>query len=318
MAERVSVRGEVTGSLYVFSRDLDVTGRVGGTVHAIGERARIDGEVAGDVYHAGEGFVLSGGARIGSDANLLGEEMVVEGSVGRDLYAGGGRVELRGEVVRDLVSPWIDEVILLGDARVGGDVRVHMEAGHEPEIVPGAVVAGGVETTALEAKHRRYLEHYTHGRFYLMHLLTLGAGFVFGVLLHLAAPQIFQVSLYTSRDFFRSLGVGFVVLVVTPFAMLLAALTVVGIPAAVLCLFVYIVALYTAELVVGAWLGRLLWPPADDSTLAFARSFFVGLGLLTVVAHVPFLGPPVGLVALLVGLGLLTHRARTALVPASA
>lgn len=317
-AERVNIRGEVTGSVYVFTRELDVTGRVGGTVHAVDERADVDGTIGGNVYHAGESFALGRDGRVAGDVNVVGEEIAVEGSVGRDLYAAGGRLELQGEVGRDLDSPWIEQAILLSDARVAGDVHLAMEEGREPEIAPGAALGGEVETTALHAAHRRYLDHYTHGMFYVMHLLTLGAAFVFGLLVHLVAPQLFRVSLVTSRDFFRSLGLGFVVLVVTPAAILAAALTVVGIPAAILTLFVYIVALYTAELVVSAWLGRLIWPPSDDSTLAFGRSFFVGLAIITLLTHLPFLGPPVALVALLLGLGLIAHRARAAFVPAAA
>ena len=65
---------------------------------------------------------------------------------------------------------------------------------------------------------------------------------------------------------------------------------------------------------VGAWLGRLLAPPADDSLFEFGKSLAVGLAILTAVSLVPFLGPPVGVVALLLGLGLLSARAREALL----
>ena len=65
---------------------------------------------------------------------------------------------------------------------------------------------------------------------------------------------------------------------------------------------------------VGAWLGRLLAPPADESLFAFGRSFAIGLAIVTAITLVPFLGPPVGFVAMLLGLGLLAERARAALL----
>ena len=66
----------------------------------------------------------------------------------------------------------------------------------------------------------------------------------------------------------------------------------------------------TAEIVVGAWLGRMLWPPLDETLFGFGRSLFAGLTVLTVVGHIPFLGPPVIIVATLIGAGMLYERIR--------
>jgi hypothetical protein len=100
---------------------------------------------------------------------------------------------------------------------------------------------------------------------------------------------------------------------VMPVAMIAAALTIVGIPLAIAALFLYILVLYTADLAVGAWLGRLLVPPADESLFEFGKSLAAGLAILSAVALMPFLGPAAGVVALLLGLGLLAKRGRAAL-----
>ncbi len=143
------------------------------------------------------------------------------------------------------------------------------------------------------------------------------AAFLFGLLLHFLVPAIFEAGVSTSPEFFRSFGYGFLVIIATPVAICLLALTVVGIPVAVLTLFGYVVLFYSAEIVVGAWIGRVLWPPTDESTFAFGRSFFVGLGLLTLAGHVPFLGPPILIVATLIGAGLLFEQARRVALPES-
>jgi cytoskeletal protein CcmA (bactofilin family) len=312
-AERVTVRGEVTGSLYVFCRELDVTGTVGGAIHVIAEAARIEGTIRGGVYVLSENLTLTSTGKALGDVNAIAEEVVLEGSVGRDLYVDGDRLDLRGTVGRHVGSHWLDELLLRDGSRVGGDVDVRLEEGNAIERAPGARVDGEVRAGVVASPREHYLDHYKSWRFYAGHLLWFAAAFVFGLIAYRIGPVVFRGTIATSADLFRALGLGFVVLVVAPVAMIAAALTIVGIPTAIVALFLYIVALYTADLVVGAWLGRLVAPPADASTLAFGRSFAAGLAILSAVSLVPFLGPPVGLVALLLGLGLLTLRAREAL-----
>jgi len=314
MAERVTVRGEVTGSLYVFCRELDVTGTVGGAIHVIAETTRIEGTIRGGVYVLGETLTLTSTARALGDVNAIAEEVVLEGSVGRDLYVDGDRLDLRGAVGRHVGSHWLEEIVLRDGSRVGGDVDVLLEEGRAVERAPGARVDGEVRAGVVASPREHYLDHYKSWRFYAGHLLWFAAAFVFGLIAYRLGPVVFRGTIATSADLFRALGLGFVVLVVAPVAMIAAALTIVGIPAAVTALFLYITALYTADLVVGAWLGQLVAPPADDSLLAFGKSLAAGLAILSAVSLVPFLGPPVGLVAMLLGLGLLTARAREALV----
>ena len=312
-AERVTVRGEVTGSLYVFCRDLEITGRVGGAVHAIAESIRVEGELGGRVYAMGEDFTLSRTGRAKSDVNLFAESAVIEGGVGRDLQVGAERLDLSGEVGRNVHAHWLDELTLRDEAHVRGDVEVRLEEGREVERAPGARVDGEVRAEVRAMPHGSYLDHYKRWRFYAFHLLWFAAAFLFGLVAWWLGPVVFRGDVRTGRELLRALVLGFAVLVTTPVGIIAAALTIVGIPLAVLALFLYLTALYTADLVVGAWLGRLVAAPTDDGLLAFGRSFAIGLAILTVVGLVPFVGPAIGIVAMLLGLGLLTARAREAL-----
>ncbi len=309
-AEHVSVRGEVTGSIYVFCRDLDITGSVGGAVHAIAESSRIEGTIRQPVYVASEDFALTANGRLQSDVHLFVDSGVLEGVVRRDVMAAAERLDLRGEVGRDVQAPWIEEIYLRDSAHIGRDVDVRLEEGRSIERSPGARIDGEVRTSPRGSPREHYLDHYRSWRFYAGHLAWFAAAFVFGLIAYRTGPVIYRGTIATSGDLVRTLAVGFVALIVVPVAIIALALTIVGIPTAIASLFVYIVALYTADLVVGAWLGRMIAPPADDSLFEFGKSLALGLAILSVAAMVPFLGPPVGFVALLLGLGMLFARAR--------
>jgi cytoskeletal protein CcmA (bactofilin family) len=309
-AERIRIAGNVRGSLYVFARRLEITGTVSGAVHAVAEEVRIDGEVVGTVFVLGETFALGSGGRVARDLAVGAEHATLDGMVGRDVIFGGDRLEIAAVVGRHVDARWVESLRLRDGARVAGNVDAHLPEGDEVDRAPGATVSGEVRVLPRESRHERYFAHYAEPAFYLMHALAFVAAFVFGILLYALVPGLFEARVHTSREFFRALGLGFVALVVPPIAILAVALTVIGIPAAVLSLFVYVTALYTAEIVVGTWLGRTLLPPRDDSMYALGRSLLAGLAILVVLEHIPFLGPPISVIALLMGLGLLVERAR--------
>jgi hypothetical protein len=102
------------------------------------------------------------------------------------------------------------------------------------------------------------------------------------------------------------------VLVATPIAIVLLGLTVLGLPVAVLTLFTYVVMIDSAELLVAAWVGRMLLPPHPDDGTSWSRSIFVGLLVLAVAGHVsiPFVGAAIVAVSLLLGTGLFPGAAR--------
>jgi len=309
-AHRVSIGGTVKGNVYALARHLEITGTVEGSVHGAIERLLIDGDVKGSVYAACESLTVTPDGTVGRDLSLVAEEGIVGGPVGRDIVFGGDRLELRAAVGRDVDVRWGERVSLRDGARVAGALDAALAGEDDLDRAPGAQVGGEVTVTPRRGMQEHYLDHYREPGFYLLLALGLVAAFLFGLLLRWLSPSLLEAELHTGAQFFRSLGLGFLVIVATPFAILAVALTVVGLPIAVLALFVYLVALYSGEIAAGAWLGRMLLPPADAGLFAFGRSLFAGLGILTVVGHLPFLGPAVMIVATLLGVGLVYERAR--------
>jgi cytoskeletal protein CcmA (bactofilin family) len=309
-ADRVTVRGTVEGDLYVFAGNVDISGSVAGSAHIVAETGRIGGRVHGSVIWGGDTVSVAAGSRLGRDAGLFGATVLVDGTVGRDLIAAADSVDVRGDVGRNLQVLAAEQVALLETARVGGDVTARLPEGTEVELAPGARVAGAIHTEVLKEHAHGYLEQYRRPGLYVLHAIGLGASFLLGLLLYVLVPRLFASVVPTARAFFRSLGYGFVVALVTPVAILLAALTLVGIPIAVLALFLYLSCLYFAHILVGALVGRALLRPGDASLGSFGRRLLLGLAVVLVATHIPFLGPPVALVVLFFGLGLVVQRGR--------
>jgi cytoskeletal protein CcmA (bactofilin family) len=310
-AERFSLRGTITGNLYIFAREVEIDGTVNGTVMAIGERLNLSGRVDGAVTLLGDRLTITDDARIGRDIALFGEGIEIAGTAARDVTFAGDWIEVRGEIARNLNVLGADRVTLLDGARIDGDVRASL-LGQQIEIeqAPGASVRGEVLVSQKSMLREHYLAHYRHGSFYLMVLVGAAAAFLFGLLIYLLDPRVFEADAPDARGFARSLGIGFVVFLSAPVALLLVGLTVVGIPVAVLGLFILISAIYTSYVIVAGLVGQAVLKPSGPGLGAFAPSLLVGIVILSVVAALPFVGPAVRILAVLFGLGCLFERAR--------
>jgi anti-sigma factor RsiW len=310
-SKRLTVRGEVRGNVIAIARNIELPGAVEGSVHLAGGRTNVSGEVRDNFYAAGEYITLGGSARVGRDAAMLGENGVFEGSVGRDLLAGGRTVELRGSVGRNL-GVWVERLALMDGARVGGDVDALLPPDTEVEIAPGASVAGETRTRVRELPRDRGLARLLEPRFYVWLVLQIAAGFAVGMLLHAFVPGVFGGRLETAGAFFRSLGVGFLAVVAAPVALALIALTIVGIPLALLGAEIYLTSLFLSGILVAALIGGALAHPRGEGWSAFGLTLLAGLAILVVASHIPFLGGLVRIIAVLTGMGLLVDRVHAA------
>ena len=310
-AERVAVRGTVTGNLYVFGGEVEIEGVVQGSVLGVGERLRLGARVDGGTTLAGKRLTVTNGARLGRDAALFGEGVRMEGVAARDVVFAGEWIEVRGEIARDLHVLGADRIALLDGASVGRDVRARLWGRHEEvERAGGASVGGEVRVAQESILREHYLAHYRHPTFYVMLLVGAAAAFLFGLLIYLLDPRLFEADAPDARGFFRSLGIGFVVLLAGPIGVLLVGLTVVGIPVALLGLFILISAVYTSYVLVTGLVGQVVLKPSGPGLAAFAPSLLVGVLIVSAVAALPFVGPAVRIVTVLFGLGCLFERVR--------
>ena len=306
--ERLTIRGRVTGNVFVFAGEIELSGSVGGGLVAVAEELRVAGELGGSLYAGAREVTVAEAGRLHADANLAAENVILEGELARDVACFCETVEVRGSVGRH-VEARAERVQIFGGARVGGDVSAFLPEGESVQVAEGASVVGEARTSPIRDAHG-YLAHWQRPRFYVFFVIQFAAGFLFGLLLYALAPRLFDADVQSAGDFFRTVGWGFLALVATPIAIVLLALTLVGIPVAVLALFAFLAALYAADILVGALVGRALLRP-EPRLGSFGRALLVGYGIVLVGHAIPFLGIAVGVVSALLGLGLAVDRVRT-------
>jgi cytoskeletal protein CcmA (bactofilin family) len=213
LAEQLAVRGEVRGNVFAIAQNLEMSGRVTGSLHVASEQAHVAGEVRGDLYALSENLTLAKPAVLGRDASLAATTAVVEGTISRNVWAWIDWIEVRGSIGGDLDARG-DRVALLDGAHIGGDVDAELPKGQEVETSSGAVVTGELRSAVHRHRGRTRLAQFLKLRFWAFLGVQLSGAFVVGLALHALFPALFRGRLDSSGAFFRSLGIGFLALIV--------------------------------------------------------------------------------------------------------
>jgi hypothetical protein len=226
--------------------------------------------------------------------------VVVEGTVRENLVVFNGRTEIIGTVGEDVVV-FNGRVFIRSGAEIGGDVA----SSQDPEIEDGATIGGDQVNiaTRFDFENLGFAGRVAWWIGYSVSTLVLG------LLVLLLAPRLDAAIVEVMRTRMgASFGFGAATFFLVPIAAILLLITIVGIPLGLFVLLA-LALLYTIGYVAGAHaLGRLIIKPPTSPFLAF----LVGLGILRLVALIPFVGGLGWLLASILGLGVLVVSSRRA------
>lgn len=304
---RVEVRERVDGSAFLSGGSVTVTGPVGRNLYAAGGEVRIEGDVEGRARAAGGKIRVASDVRIGGSAAFAGESIEVDGAVGRGLRAFGDTIVINGSVGGDVE-------VAGGSIRIGPDARidgqVEYRSSRDIEVDPAAQVAGGV--TELQ-QDRRWLRKLGHGAA-IFGGVTISFGIVLiGALMILAMPRFSREAAATIRkEPWQSAGLGVVMLLGVPFAIIVLLVTVIGIPLALLLVFGYVVMILLGYLVAAMFVGdtalERLGREKVESPWWRVLFMFLALVVIAVVKQVPFIGGLAVALLFIAGIGAFTMR----------
>jgi hypothetical protein len=279
-ARRTVVSGIVEGNIYNFSHSLDLDGQLGHSIYALVQSLRVN-----DQGHVGGGMVVAAG------------DVSLEGEVNRSATMFAGSADVSGSIGREL-SMTGDSLTLTNTSRIGGSLSARVRELKNVHIADGAMIVG---TRDIQVRVRR--SHFGRPRFYFYQAIWLAAAMLVGLLGLVLFPGFFRASTHAVGSGWRSLGLGVGVLAGVPVAIVVTAITLIGIPASLMLLVVYLAAIYLAKIWVGAFLGQILLKPAGATKSDWLLGLLVGLLILTIVEFIPYLGGLVRLGVVCLGLG---------------
>jgi len=316
----VRVEGVVNGDLLAFCRNLEVRGNVKGDLVSFAKRTVVSGTVEGRIYNFSQSLDLNGQlghsiygwvqslrvdnrAKVGEGIVVGGGDVSLEGEVKRSATIFAGNVDVSGTIGRDLAMAG-GSLTLTNAARVNGNLSARVRQLKDVHIADGAIVAGKRD---IQVRVRQ--SPFTRPRFYFHQAVWLAATMLVGWLGLALFPGFFQACSRAVGAGWRSLGLGVGVLAGVPIVIIVAAITLVGIPASLMLLAGYLAAIYMAKIWVGAFLGRIILKPSGVTKRDWLLGLLVGVLILTIVGFVPYLGGLVRLAVICLGLGAFAWQA---------
>lgn len=309
--QKVRVAAELTGSAHLAGRWVDVDAPVAGDIYGLGQKITLGAPVAGDVSAAAQRVHLE--AEVSGDVRLVGSEITIDAPVAGNAIVTGESIDFNAAIAGDVVLTSHD-VRFGPDAAIGGTLIIYEEV-EGTVAVPEAVIAADL----IERRGRAVnayapdLFGYTAGdervaaglpakdpkpeplpKRFLSGVLIMG---ILGALLAVIWPEtVAAMRRDVLRRPIRAFVAGFVGLSALIGAVVLLALTVVGLvatplvvlAAALLWALGYVVATYAAGVWTMSWFGG--GEPISNGERAMAAGIgALGVGLLGLVPVVGWL-----------------------------
>ncbi len=311
-ARTVTIGEQIAEDVLAAGRDIVVRGAVDGDVRVAGATIKAEAQIGGDLMAAGHTITVPGETAIGGDVWVAGHDAELLGDIGGNVRAAARNIRLAGDVAGD-VDVAGETVVVTSSARIAGDFTYRGDV--EAVIEPGAEIQGDVVFDRTR-RPREMVGSALAGLGALGLTFFLGL-FLLGALHILVFPEMAAgPARRIGREPLRALGMGVLVLVGCPVAIVLFTISIIGIPVTIVLTASYVAALFIGLLVGAGALGRLgarlIGRDADLSYWTRLASFAAGLFVLIVIGLIPGLGPLVLILATAAGLGALVLQFRSA------
>lgn len=301
-ARRIVVRGTVEGQLVTFSRTVGVDGQVGSGMIGFAQSLEIGrGSITRNLIGFAQDVRTYADGRVGENAVLFGQNLELAGPIERDVLGYASEIDVRSTVGGSLTGHSA-RLAVLPPASIGGDVVAHVPHEDALEIASGATIGGTVSTEIEDAQVPE--ARFTALGFYFGQAVRLAAAFLTGLILLALVPSLRRASIDDGGQALAAAGLGLVTLVAAPIIAVIVAVTVIGLPVAIVGVLVWLVSLYLAKIVLAHFVGRRLFE-ATEQQKHFALALLLGLLLVIVAVNLPFVGGIVNFVLTITGLGML-------------
>lgn len=327
-----SVKGEINsdvlGDLYIAAGFVEIEANIAEDLVVLGGQVEVDADVRGDVRIFGgdvkisgtieEDLVISGGnVTISEDSQILGSVLLsgayfvtIEGDVAGDLVGAVSIFDLSGNIAGDVSISVQEELDLLPGSQIGGNLTYYSIRELE---IPEDIVAGEISHEQLLNKTVgvKNLESSKKEFFIIRGIWGLTTSSLLALLLVIFTPNLLlNVGRIAQKETLNSFGIGLMTLIVGFVAVVILAMTVLGISISLLLLNLLLIAVYFTKIFLAAWLSLyILKEPAKKSKkkAAFRLKYFASIFLMLLLYYglllIPYFGALIRFIGFTIVLG---------------
>jgi len=299
-ANTITINGRLEGDLIAAAKNITVNGEINGNVRLAGNSANLNGAIARNVNFIGNYLSIDKNAKIGWDITSAAANTAVSGLIGGNLYAHGNNLILSGKIGKNLnfegdKSPIIT---LSPEAVIGGNLNYPEKArltAKEGSSVSGKITA---EKQIPDKNKNNYL---------LILIYKILAAIVIGLSIIWPGKNIIlSLGKIVKKQPLSSLAWGLSIFLALPAISFILIFTVIGLPLAVLTVFLWLAGLYLSKIILAVILGKeiskLFYKNKNKERNLFLP-LVIGVLILWPLFSIPSVGWIIAIIAACLGFG---------------
>lgn len=296
---KVTSKATIDGIGFAAGNDLYLEGNATYGMYA-GNMITVSGNVNKDLLLAGNKIIVTADATVGRDVYIAGNQIEIKANLPRDLRVGGSSIDLSGITINGDAYLAAEKIIMNEDTVINGTLTYYDDAkisGLDKATI-GNVVTKAVDKVNIEYgfKERAYA-----------FFVSVFAALITMICLFRFVPKTKEKLDKLDLSFgniAKSICIGLAVLIVLPIVSLMAMITGLLTPLAIIALALYFIAIYMASLLVYYIVGKvisnkLLKKENQNITL------IIGILIVKLFKLIPVIGGYIGALVLFYGLGII-------------
>jgi cytoskeletal protein CcmA (bactofilin family) len=298
-AASTRIDGDVEGDLIIFSHSVTVNGHIKGDIIAFSQELRVNGPVDGNVRAMVQTLQLYGTVARNVLAWAGDVNLDQDAKVNGTLTTGSGHLEVNGQLGRNARIRG-GHLTIGSRAEIAGQATAQLR--QPPDVSSTAKLGSPLDWTITKSGSET---RYSSGRYYVHQVLKWGASFLFGLVLLFVVPGFFFDAVKACGKTAPAIGFGVLFLFAIPIAAVIVCITVVGLGVGISAMMFWLIAIYAAQVLVGAWLGEKILGEGAGAGAALGR-LALGLAILRALGMLPYLGGWISFVVVIWGMGAVT------------
>ena len=299
--QTVDIDSQIEHNVFAAGNNVTISGTIGGNVFAAGNILSINGKIDGDLFLAGAKVIIEKDTELTGTIYAVGGEVKILGKVMGDVNVSGGMVTIGGTITGK-TNITADSTLTIGKTAVIENLKY--QSPKEAIMENGAIVTKQ-EYTPTPKNPQKGIG--TRGKQpfgfpVISFLSSLALAFLLVYLFKKPCRLVLEESI---KNIGSSIGIGFAVLLVSPIALLIIAITLVGGKIALVFGLLYLLFLVLgsafAGLLIGTWMVKLI--KKEEEVPMDWITVLIGVSLFTLLNWLPFVGWFIKFALVLVGFG---------------
>jgi len=305
--ENIEISGPVEGDVIAVGSNVIISSEIKGNLRVIAKTVIIKGKIEKNVTVAGAIVTITPEAEIGRNLILAGSNVEINGKIGKNIYGVAINMSINSEILGSAYLKIDPEgsLILYPQANILGDLEY--TAAKTAEIKSGAKIGLKEKFTEWQIEQKSPLRD----RFNLIFLTWWLAGFFGALVVGLILVILFKdytlkVQKQMDKNILLAMAKGLICFIVMPIALIILAVTMIGLPLALILGALYVTLLYVVKIFVGVYLGEKAIRLFNKKLpIPLIWSMIAGLVIIYILFLLPYIGWLIKLIVILWGLGVL-------------